>query len=137
MSWPDALTTIAPYLVAIISVLGVIYSTRKSKDNQLATAYFNKMTDAYERLMTSFAGFVYHRRESDRDALSFAVYTSVLYANEPCARKIQASYDAVMDAVRYGQIDGKYIDNLLGELESALHEDIALFRSRAGRASDR
>lgn len=137
MSWPDALTTIAPYLVAIISVLGVIYSSRKSKDNQLATAYFNKMTDAYEQLMTSFASFVYHQREIDRDELSFAVYTSILYANESCARKIQASYNVVMDASHSGQLDTKYIDHFLGELESALHEDIALFRSRAGRASDR
>lgn len=55
----DWIKTIAPYIVAIISLIGGVWVAVRNNKNQLTAAYFDRMTAAYERHWSAFAEFVY------------------------------------------------------------------------------
>ena len=51
---------LAPYVVAIISVLGVVFTAYHERASQLKAAYFQKMSDAYEQYFDALVRYVYN-----------------------------------------------------------------------------
>ena len=54
----ELIKVIAPYIAALVGLLGGVYASVRSNSNQLTAAYFNKMTAAYEQHWKAFAEFV-------------------------------------------------------------------------------
>lgn len=55
----EVLIAILPYVVSVVSVLGVVYTAHQAHNTELTAAYFNKMTAAYEQLMSCLTEFAY------------------------------------------------------------------------------
>lgn len=131
------INTLAPYMIAIASVIAGIYSVVCSGGNQLDAAYFEKMTAAYEQHWKAFSEFVYHPSDKTRDAYTVAVYNAVLYASEDVAVGIRLLYNKALDMSCGGYFDTETLDRLAGYLEELLCKDVSRFRARKKRVTTR
>ena len=129
----DWIKTIAPYIVAIISLIGGVWVAVRNNKNQLTAAYFDRMTAAYERHWSAFAEFVYEPNDVHRNAYVVAVYNAVLYASDDVGRGIQALFERAIEYTSSGQNDMHKLDVHAGELEELLRKDVAEFRDREQR----
>ena len=118
------INTLAPYMIAIASVIAGIYSVVCSGGNQLDAAYFEKMTSAYEQHWKAFSEFVYHPSDKTRDAYTIAVYIRLLY-------------NKALDMSCGGCFDTETLDRLAGHLEELLCKDVSRFRARKKRVTTR
>lgn len=128
----EIIVTSAPYIVAILGLLGAVYTAVRANSNQLTAAYFSRMTEAYEQYWKAFSEFVYHPEDSTRNAYTVAVYNAVLYSGKDAATALQVLYHHAIDYTS-GVYDTKDLDRWAGELEKILHEDVARFRNRGHR----
>lgn len=117
-------------IIALVAVLGLIFNKVQERDTALSSAYFSRMTAAYEQFWEAFTRFVYHANDQTRDQLSVAVYNAVLYSSEDIAKGIQVLYYKAIERSRNGQQDAKELDTLAGILEELMHEDVLRFRKR-------
>lgn len=86
------ITVVAPYIVAIIGLLGGIWVAVWNNKNQLTAAYFDRMTAAYEQHWKAFAEFVYEPNDVHRNAYVVAVYNAVLYAPDEVGRGVPGAF---------------------------------------------
>lgn len=126
----EIIKAVAPYIVALVGMLGGIYAAVQNNRNQLTATYFVKMTDAYERHWKAFTEFVYCPNDETRNAYSIAVYNAVLYSTEDIARSIQALYNKAIEPTSSGIPDTRALDELAGELEVLVCKDVRTFRDR-------
>ena len=128
---------IAPYAAALISLSSAVYVTVRTSRNQLTEAYFNRMTDAYERFWAAFVDMVCHPCPEHREKLSLCVYHAVLYSSPKVAHGIQLVYDKALVELSKAQPDKKLLDMYAGELMIIFHEDIEGFRRQKRRMTHR
>lgn len=126
----ELIKAIAPYIVALIGMLGGVYAAIRANHNQLTAAYFTKMTAAYERHWEAFTEFVYNPTDETRNAYAVAVYNAVLYSTEDIAKGIQVLHDYAVEYTRSGQHDMCKLDEIAGALEELLHDDVQRLRDR-------
>ena len=129
MPTTEIIQSVAPYVTAIVGLLGGIYAASKSNSNQLTATYFTHMVEAYEQFWNCFTHFVYRPNDETRNQFSVAVYNAVLYSSEDSAKGIEVLYHKAVDCVR-GQIDTKELDKWAGILEEQLHHEVLTFRAR-------
>lgn len=126
----ELIKAVAPYVAALVGLLGGVYAAVKSNSNQLTAAYFNKMTAAYEQHWKAFTEFVYCPNDVTRNAYTVAVYNAVLYSASDVAKAIQILHDKAIEYTRSGQYDMSQLDKWAGILEETLHEDVLRFQKR-------
>ena len=85
---------VAPYIVAIIGLLGGIWVAARNNKNQLTAAYFDRMTAAYEQHWKAFSEFVYEPNDTHRNAYIVALYNARLYASDDVDCGIQTNVPA-------------------------------------------
>lgn len=124
---------VAPYIVAIIGLLGGIWVAARNNKNQLTAAYFDRMTAAYEQHWKAFAEFVYEPNDVHRNAYVVAVYNAVLYAPDEVGRGVQALFEKTIEYTSSGRNDLRGLDVYAGTLEELLRKDVAEFRDRKQR----
>ena len=129
----ELIKAVAPYVAALVGLLGGVYAAVKSNSNQLTAAYFNRMTAAYEKHWEAFAEYVYHPTEQTRNAYTVAVYNAVLYSAPDAAKGIQILHNKAIEHTRSGQYDMSQLDEWAGILEEVLHEDVLRFQKRDRR----
>ena len=120
-------------IVALLAVFGLIFNKVQERDTALSSAYFSRMTAAYEQFWFAFTQFVYHPTDETRDRFALAVYNAVLYSSADIANGIQMLYHSAIERSRRGQTDAKELDILAGDLESLMHKDVLDFRKRVHR----
>lgn len=126
---------VAPYIVAIIGLLGGIWVAVRDNKNQLNAAYFDRMTAAYEQHWKAFSEFVYEPNDVHRDAYIVAIYNATLYASDAVAHGIQLLFGKAVEYTASGsQRDRRELDVYIGELEVLLHRDVAKYRDRKQRS---
>lgn len=124
----DTLVALSPYIVAVISIFGVIFTAIKARDTQLSAAYFSKMTTAYEDFWECFTLFVYCPNDETRNRLSVSVYRATLYASEDAAKGIQLLYEKAIVYTHNGNI--AELDRWAGNLQDVLREEVVRFQRR-------
>ena len=129
----ELIKAVAPYVAALVGLLGGVYAAVKSNSNQLTAAYFNRMTAAYEQHWKAFTEFVYHPTDETRNAYTVAVYNAVLYSASDAAKGIQVLHHKAIEYTRSGQYDMRQLDEWAGILEEVLHEDVLRFEKRVRR----
>ena len=82
---------LAPYVVAIISVLGVVFTAYHERASQLKAAYFQKMSDAYEQYFDALVRYVYNDPPTGGTSLVVATHTAALYASAEISHHLQLS----------------------------------------------
>ena len=129
----ELISAIAPYVAALVGLLGGVYAVVRSNSNQLTAAYFTRMTAAYEAHWLAFTEFVYRPTDETRNAYAVAVYNAVLYSSEDAAKRIQILFCKATEYTSSGQQDMCELDKWAGELEAILHHDVLRFRGRGCR----
>lgn len=128
------ITVVAPYIVAIIGLLGGIWVAVWNNKNQLTAAYFDRMTAAYEQHWKAFAEFVYEPNDTHRNAYIVALYNARLYASDDVDCGIQILFEKAVEYTSSGRRDIRELDVYAGELEKLLQEDVVKYRSRKRRS---
>lgn len=129
----ETVQILAPYVTAIVALLGSVYAVGRGNRNQLAAAYFEKMSTAYEQHWESFARFVYDPTDETRDAYTVALYNALLYASDGVAVELQSLYRAAISYTRTGGRDVRELDAQTWVLMDLLQEDMVSFQSRNNR----
>ena len=80
---------LAPYVVAIISVFGVVFTAYHERASQLKAAYFQKMSDAYEQYFDALVRYVYNDPPTGGTSLVVATHTAALYASAEISHHLQ------------------------------------------------
>nr|DAL63602.1 MAG TPA_asm: toxin [Caudoviricetes sp.] len=125
---------VAPYIVAIIGLLGGIWVAARNNKNQLTAAYFDRMTAAYEQHWKAFSEFVYEPNDTHRNAYIVALYNARLYASDDVDCGIQILFEKAVEYTSSGRRDIRELDVYAGELEKLLQEDVVKYRSRKRRS---
>lgn len=126
----DKLIALSPYIVALISVIGVVYTAAKANKNQLTASYFGKMTEAYEKFYECLVQFVYHPSNATRDALTTATYVAALYSSDKGSAGINLVFRKAIERSQTGHLDAEELDAHVGELTHLLRDELARFHKR-------
>lgn len=126
----DKLIALSPYIVALISVVGVIYTANRTNKNQLTEAYFSKMSAAYERFYDSVIKFIYRPDDDTRNEMITALYVAALYSSKKTSAGLQLVVNKAIERSQRGQLDAKELDLHVGELTALLQEELAEFDNR-------
>lgn len=120
----------APYIVAIIGVIGGVFVAVQNNKNQLTAAYFDRMTAAYEQHWKAFSEFVYEPTDVHRNAYIVAIYNATLYSSSAAADRIQTLFQKAVEYTASGQRDMRELDVYAGLLEELLHKEVSEFHGR-------
>ena len=129
----ELITALAPYITALVGLIGGVYAVVRSNSNQLTATYFARMTAAYEAHWKAFTEFVYHPTDETRNAYVIAVYNAVLYSSEDAAKGLQILFHKAIEHTRSGRYDARELDKWAGDLQVTLHHDVLRFRERVSR----
>ena len=118
---------LAPYVVAIISVLGVVFTA------QLKAAYFQKMSDAYEQYFDALVRYVYNDPPTGGTSLVVATHTAALYASAEISHHLQLLTKMALSYRQSGTPDIHELTGYLADFSARLHRDVAYSASQQGR----
>ena len=124
----------APYITALVGLLGGVYAVVRTNSNQLNSAYFGRMTAAYEQHWQAFSEFVYEPNDKHRNAYIVAVYNAMLYASDDVGRGIQMLFEKAIEYTSSGRCDMRELGMYADELEKLLQKDVVKYRDRKQRS---
>ena len=116
---------LAPYVVAIISVFGVVFTAYHERASQLKAAYFQKMSDAYEQYFDALVRYVYN--DPPTGGTSLVVATAQISHHIQLLTKMalsnrQSRLPVIHELTAY-----------LADFSARLHRDVAYSASQQGR----
>ena len=124
---------LAPYVVAVISVLGVVFTAYHERASQLKAAYFQKMSDAYEQYFDALVRYVYNDPPGKSTSLVVATHTAALYASAEISGQIEFLTKMALSCRQTGAPDIHELTGYLADFSACLHRDAAYSASQRAR----